>query len=31
MKTTWEPHEEHGLLTTKSDPPDSRKTFGGEQ
>lgn len=27
MKTTWEPHEKHGDLTTKSDLPDSVFAF----
>ena len=27
MKTTWEPHEKHGLLTMKSDLPDSVFAF----
>ncbi|HVR47195.1 MAG TPA: DUF6582 domain-containing protein [Candidatus Binatia bacterium] len=27
MKTTWEPHEKHGNLTTQSDLPDSVFAF----
>jgi hypothetical protein len=27
MKTTWEPHEKHGQLTTQSDLPDSVYAF----
>ena len=27
VKTTWEPHEEHGRLTTRSDLPDSVFAF----
>jgi hypothetical protein len=27
MKTTWEPHEKHGKLTTQSDLPDSVYAF----
>lgn len=27
MKTTWEPHEKHGHLTTQSDLPDSVFAF----
>jgi Family of unknown function (DUF6582) len=27
MKTTWEPHEKHGDLTTQSDLPDSVFAF----
>jgi hypothetical protein len=27
METTWEPHEKHGHLTTKSDLPDSVFAF----
>jgi hypothetical protein len=27
MKTTWEPHEKHGRLTTQSDLPDSVFAF----
>lgn len=27
IKTTWEPHEEHGRLTTRSDLPDSVFAF----
>ena len=31
MKTTWEAHEKHGLLTTKSDLPDSVFAFPNER
>ena len=31
MKTTWEPHEKHGHLTTKSDLPDSVFAFPNER
>lgn len=31
MKTTWEPHEKHGNLTTKSDLPDSVFAFPSER
>ncbi len=31
MQTTWEPHEKHGLLTTKSDLPDSVFAFPNER
>ena len=31
METTWEPHEEHGDLTTKSDLPDSVFAFPNER
>lgn len=27
MKTTWQPHEEHGRLTAQSDLPDSVYAF----
>ena len=27
MKTTWEPHEKHGTLTTQSDLPDTVFAF----
>lgn len=27
MKTTWEPHEKHGRLTSQSDLPDSVYAF----
>jgi hypothetical protein len=31
MQTTWEPHEKHGNLTTKSDLPDSVFAFPNER
>jgi hypothetical protein len=31
METTWEPHEKHGHLTTKSDLPDSVFAFPNER
>lgn len=31
MKTTWEPHEKHGRLTTQSDLPDSVYAFPKER
>jgi hypothetical protein len=31
MQTTWEPHEKHGDLTTKSDLPDSVFAFPNER
>ncbi len=31
METTWEPHEKHGDLTTKSDLPDSVFAFPNER
>ncbi|MFZ1016825.1 MAG: DUF6582 domain-containing protein [Candidatus Cybelea sp.] len=31
METTWEPHEEHGDLTKKGDPPDSAFAFPKER
>jgi len=31
MKATWEPHEKHGQLTTKSDLPDSVFAFPKER
>jgi hypothetical protein len=31
MDTTWEPHEKHGHLTSKSDLPDSVFAFPNER
>jgi hypothetical protein len=31
MEATWEPHEKHGHLTTKSDLPDSVFAFPNER
>jgi hypothetical protein len=31
MNATWEPHEKHGQLTTKSDLPDSVFAFPSER
>ena len=31
METTWEPHEKHGNLTSKSDLPDSVFAFPNER
>jgi hypothetical protein len=31
MKATWEPHEKHGLLTTKSNLPNSVFAFPKER
>jgi len=31
MRTTWEPHEKHGHLTTQSDLPDSVFAFPGQR
>jgi hypothetical protein len=31
MKTTWEPHEKHGRLTSQSDLPDSVYAFPKER
>ena len=31
MQTTWEPHEKHGHLTSKSDLPDSVFAFPNER
>jgi hypothetical protein len=31
MQATWEPHEKHGNLTTKSDLPDSVFAFPNER
>jgi hypothetical protein len=31
MEPTWEPHEKHGNLTTKSDLPDSVFAFPNER
>jgi hypothetical protein len=31
MKATWQPHEKHGELTTRSDLPDSVFAFPGKR